>query len=82
MIVKYMLNFVTGHSCSLQSSPLPSSCNTSRVSATAGSTTKTDFMVSHVGPSAVVPEFQIHPKDIALKCAISFWQTQGVKSGV
>jgi hypothetical protein len=46
--------------------------------------TKIDFMVSHVGPSAVVPEFQVSPKVGALKCAVSFWETksQGVKSGM
>jgi len=41
--------------------------------------TKTDFMVSHVGPSAVVPEFQFSPKDSALKCAISLWETRNHK---
>jgi len=38
--------------------------------------TNPDFMVSRVGPSAVVPEFQVSPKDSALKCAILFWETR------
>jgi hypothetical protein len=41
--------------------------------------TKTDFIVCHVGPSAVVPEFQVSPEDSALKCAISFWETRNHK---
>jgi hypothetical protein len=54
---KYMLTFVTGHGRHLQSSHLPSLCNKSSVSATAG----INILESHVGQFAIVPEFQRHP---------------------
>jgi hypothetical protein len=36
-------------------------CNGSSVSATAGSTTETDILELHKGPSVTVPEFQRYP---------------------
>jgi hypothetical protein len=53
-ITKYTLNFGITRCCPLQSVPLPSSCNGSSVSATAGS----DFLESRVRRSVNVPEFQ------------------------
>jgi hypothetical protein len=72
--VKCILNFVTAHYCSLQSSPLPSLCSRSRVLPLLEAPFKTDFMVSCIGSSAIVPEFQVHPENNNLKCAISFWE--------
>jgi hypothetical protein len=57
-LLKYTLTCGITRSCPLQSIPLPSSCNGFSVSATAGSTAGTDFLESHVGRSAIVPEFQ------------------------
>jgi hypothetical protein len=70
-----MLTFVIGHSYHFQSSPLPSLCNGSSVSATAGSTARTNILELHVGQSAIVPEFQRHPGNDTFLAPISFVET-------
>jgi hypothetical protein len=62
-----MLTFVIGRHRHRKISPLQSSCNWSTVSATAGSTTGTDILESHVGRPAIVPEFQRHPGNNAVR---------------
>jgi len=57
-ITKYTPTFGITRCFPHQSIPLPSLCNGSSVSATAGSTAGTDFLESRVGRSAIVPEFQ------------------------
>jgi hypothetical protein len=57
-ITKYTLTFDITRCCPLQSTPVPSLCNGSSVSATAGSTAGTDFLESRVGRLAIVPAFQ------------------------
>jgi hypothetical protein len=52
-IRKYTLTFGITRCC-----PLPSLCNGSSVSATAGSIAGTDFLESRVRRSATVPKFQ------------------------
>jgi hypothetical protein len=49
LITKCMLAFGDGYCCHLQSSPLLSLCNESRVSATEGSIAKTDTLGTCVG---------------------------------
>jgi hypothetical protein len=71
-----MLAYVIGHCCHLQSSPLPSLCNRSSVSAAAGSTVGTDILESRVGGSAIVREFHIHPGNDTLLAVISFSETR------
>jgi hypothetical protein len=76
--MKYTLNLgIT----SLQSIPLPSLRNGSSVSATPGSTARTDFLESRVGRSAIVPEFQWHPGNDALLASISFSETRRNRKG-
>jgi hypothetical protein len=58
--MKYMLAFIIDRCCHLQSSSLPSLCNGSSLSATAGSTAGTDILESHVGESMLVPEIWRH----------------------
>jgi hypothetical protein len=57
-IMKYALTFGITHCCPIQSIPLPSLCNGTSVSATAGNTAETDFLESRVRRSASVPEFR------------------------
>jgi hypothetical protein len=71
-----MLTFRTDH-CQLQSSPVPSLCKGSIVSSTAG----TDIRESHVGWSAIVPEFQRHPGNNTLLAAISFSEKRKCHNG-
>lgn len=58
---KYMLTFVTVWWC-----PVPSHCGGSSVSTTSGSTAGTEFLLSHVGQSAIVPHYKGHPENDAL----------------
>jgi len=53
LITKYMLTFIISHCC-----PLLTLRNGSSVSATAGCINRTEFLESHVGQSANVPEYQ------------------------
>jgi hypothetical protein len=55
-----------------QSSPLPSLCNGSNVSARAGSTSGTYFLGSHAWQSVTVSEFQEHLGNMALIDANTF----------
>jgi hypothetical protein len=57
--MNYMLTIVTCHCCPLQSGHIPSLCNASSISATAG----TDFSESCIGQPATVSELQKYPKN-------------------
>jgi hypothetical protein len=81
VIRKYTLNFGITCCCPLQNIPLPSLCNGSSVSATAGSTSGTDFLESLIGRSTIVPEFQWHPRNDALLASTSFSETRRNRKG-
>jgi hypothetical protein len=70
--MKYMLAFVIGHCCQLQSSPLPSLFNGSSISAAAG----IDILESRVGCTVIVPEFQRRPGNYTLLGVILFLETR------
>jgi hypothetical protein len=52
-VIKYMLTFINGHCC-----PLQSLCNGSSVPTTAGSIHRSHFLEPHVGQKAIVPQYQ------------------------
>jgi hypothetical protein len=69
-----MLSSVTFRCGHLQSSPLPSFCNTSSVSATERNTAATDIFESRIGQVAVVPEFQKRSENYSLRrLMFGFW---------
>jgi hypothetical protein len=75
-IMKYTLTFGITRCSPLQNIPLPSLCNGSRVSTTAGSTAGNDFLESRVEQSTIVPVFQWHPGNDALLASILFSETR------
>jgi hypothetical protein len=71
-----MFTFLKSHCSLFSTSSLPSLCTVSSISATAESTSGTDFLDLVVGQSATVHNFQEHPRNDALTAAILFLETR------
>jgi len=69
-VTEHRLSFVTCHCCPCQTIPISSLFIAFSIFANAGSTTATDFLEWHVGPSAIFLVCQGHTGNVLLVAAI------------